>query len=115
MLYCPLPPVLFPVVSRLLLCLSIHAQLVNGDAVRETFQHVELPLPLWLSLFGDLFVYTYVLILMYVGLNTLIAVNEDAVFQSRYGPYPVFLALRHQLYASFAVPTTRTPKCSALL
>lgn len=39
--------------------------------------------PLWLSLFGDLFVYMYVLMLMYVGLNTLIAVNEDAVFQSR--------------------------------
>ena len=57
-------------------------QVVNGDAMRETFEHVETARPLWLSLFGDLFMYSFVCFLMYVGLNILIAVNEDGFFKS---------------------------------
>ena len=50
--------------------------------MRETFNHVQTPNSLWFSLLADLYLYTFVLLFMYVVLNVLIAITEEVFFHA---------------------------------
>ena len=64
-----------------------HRQLVNGDVMRETFQHLQKEANFFMSIVANLYQYLFVFLLMYVMLNTLVAINENAFFEARYVVY----------------------------
>lgn len=55
---------------------------VNGDAYRESFTHTSHPQrPIW-SFMGTLFLLLFALLFMYVVLNVVMAINEEAFFST---------------------------------
>lgn len=66
-------------------------QFVNGDGIDEFFNHIEVPNGTLFTLFTNLYAYTFVLLLTYFSLNVLIAINEEAVFDTRYRGCPSLL------------------------
>lgn len=58
-------------------------QFVNGDAFRESFQHTEVLGNRARSLVADVYLVSFTFLFMYIVLNILIAINEEAFFSSR--------------------------------
>ena len=52
--------------------------------MRETFQHLQKEPSFFMSIVANLYQYLFVFLLMYVMLNTLVAINENAFFDARY-------------------------------
>ena len=56
---------------------------VNGDAMKETFDHTRIADNGWMIAISQVFLYTFFALFNYVVLMVLIAINEEAFFASR--------------------------------